>query len=218
MKWARSLFRRNSDDEDVQGLEQLHADLGRDPAEFPATDLRPVLVPSDIFTEGEWVGPFHYFSDLPISLTWAFLRPHQTMMYLSDPTVASLEERGINWRAAARDAFWKDFQEWPCSEVFKGDSDEVAGMGLMHDDGLGPSRLFFARSILTLFPEGFDFFIPQRACAVVLRRAAPPSLRASLERFVEEMLAGADVPMSKEPFPHESLIAALESAGEGGNR
>src|SRR5438093_12675020 len=98
MRRNRRLVGRDGPPDPKQQLEQLREDLRGDSSEFPITDLRPVLIPSAILAPGTWVGPYHYFSGLPISLTWAYLRPNQTMMYLSDRAVASLEKRRVDCR------------------------------------------------------------------------------------------------------------------------
>src|SRR5258708_4551539 len=86
----------NPENPDVRALHQSRSDLDKDACQFPLTDLRPVLIPSPILAIGNWVGPFHYFESLPISLAWAFLRPNQTMMYLSTSTADALEARGVD--------------------------------------------------------------------------------------------------------------------------
>lgn len=198
-----------------QQFEHLREDLRRDASDFPLSDLRPVLIPSPILATGKWVGPFHYFSHLPVSLTWAYLRPGQTMIYLAHDTVASLEARGVDWRAAARDALNRDFQARPWSHEFRNESGTAEGFALMHEDGLGPSRLLCTRGLLRNFPEGFQFFVPERSCAFVLRRTASAAVRASLEQVVTKCFERADVPMSTSGFRHQELVAALDSIGEG---
>jgi hypothetical protein len=183
-------------------------------SELPLSDLRPVLIPSPILAKGRWVGPYHYFPELPVSLTWAFLRPHRTMLYLSEDVAASLDQQTADWRRKAREAFTKDFRVKPWTHVFRGASGTTEAVALMHDDGLGPSRLLGAREFLAQFPGGFTFFVPERSCAVVLAATASPDVVAKVEHVVEKCFDAADVPMSKSGFRHEVLIGALTEAGE----
>lgn len=211
----RRLFGRGNLPETDRQLEQLLDDVRRDPSEFPLSDLRPVLIPSPILATDKWIGPFHYFPELPISLTWVFLRPNQTMIYPTHDGAAALDARGIDWRAAAREALARDFQVRPWTREFQGESGEVEGAALVHDDGLGPSRLLFSRRLLAHFQDGFTFLVPERTVALVLGATASADVRASIGRFVEESFGHADEPMSTSGFRHESLLAALDAVGEG---
>lgn len=100
----------------------MRHDLKLTPDEIPLADLRPVLMPSPILATGKWVGPYHYFPELPVSMTWAFLRPQQTMLYLSQDFAGrstskcrtGVEERGKPWR--------RDFNVKPWTHVFRGAS------------------------------------------------------------------------------------------------
>src|SRR5687767_10345285 len=85
----------------LRQVRQMSADLG---ADLPLSDLRPVLVPSSILSDGNWFGPHHHFETLPLSLTWAYRRPENTLQYLSADQAETLAADGIDWRAVARDA------------------------------------------------------------------------------------------------------------------
>ena len=84
----------------------------------------------------------------------------------------------------------------------------------MHEDGLGPSRLLFARQLGGRFAQGFTFFYPERSIAIVLASTASPKVRASVEDVVTKCFARADVPMSKTAFDHSLLNATFEEARE----
>jgi hypothetical protein len=215
MKRVRKIFSRTAfSGADLQ-LEQLRDDLQQDPSEFPLSDLRPALIPSPILATGNWIGPFHYFPELPVSLTWVVLRPNETMIYLTDNAAAALEARGIDWRAAARDALVKDFLTRPWTYEFSGALGEAEGVALIHEDGLGPTRLLCSRRLLEHFLDGFTFYIPERSVAVVLGTNASAYVRASIDQFVAESFGHADVPMSTFGFGHQTLLTALDAVGEG---
>lgn len=215
--WLSKLFsarKTELEDPDVLVLKQLRGDLDKDSSEFPLADLRPILIPSPILAMDRWVGPCHYFDNLPVSLTWAFLRPHQTMMYLSHSAAESFAARGIDWRAAARAARREDFESQAWTHEFPNESGEIAAVALFHDDGLGPSRLLCLPRLLERFPGGLSFFVPERSAALVLFDSAGAKVRESVQRVVQSCFEAADVPMSAEPFRYETLKAALERVGE----
>src|SRR2546423_3143764 len=148
-----------------RALNQMRRDVkqGRK-NELPLADLRPVLIPSPILAHGKWVGPYHYFPELPVSLTWAYLRPHGTLLYLSQNVAESLDQHAADWRRKAREALTRDFGLKPWTHVFPGASGAPEAVALMHDDGLGPSRLLCAHELGAQFPGGFTLL---RARAVL---------------------------------------------------
>jgi hypothetical protein len=195
-------------------LRQLRGDLDGDPPSFPLSELRPVLIPSSILEMGTWVGPYHHFSTLPVSLTWAYQRPEQTMMYLTHDMVQALETAHIDWRREARDSLVREFDRRPWSHEFRGASGDVEGVALLHDDGRGPSRLLCVRRLLGLLPDGFDFYVPERSCALLISRGAGADVRERVIQVVQQCLEAADVPMSSQPVAHELLLDALDPIGE----
>jgi hypothetical protein len=156
-----------------------------------------------------------YFSELPLSMTWVFLRPRHTMMYLTHDRAASLDDEGIDWRTTAREALARDYEARPWTNEFRGESGELEGVALLHDDGAGPSRLICSRRLLKHFPEGFTFFVPDRSFALVLGSTASADVRASIERAVANHFEHADVPMTTSGYDYQALLAALDSVGEG---
>src|SRR6184192_3798791 len=213
MNSLRRIFRTGSGvprDAEALSLDQMRRDLkqARTNSDFPLRDLRPVLLPSPILAMGTWVGPSHYFDSLPVSLTWAFLRPHGTMLYLSHDVASALDQKGIGWRLEARDALTREFRIRPWTHEFKGPSGAVEAVALMHDDGLGPSRLICAPQLLAFFPTGFAFFVPESSCALLLATAASVVVVSKVEQVVKECFAAADVPMATSGFGHEALNAA----------
>jgi hypothetical protein len=55
----RKLFGREKLSETDRDLKQLIHDIRRDPKDFPISDLRPILVPSEVLATDEWIGPSH---------------------------------------------------------------------------------------------------------------------------------------------------------------
>lgn len=192
----------------------MFADLDRDQASFPITDLRPVLVPTPIFETGQWVGPYHHFPDLPVSLTWAFLRPQQTMSYLSSSIAAAFDKKKIDWRAAARKALAREFDHHPWTHEFKSSGGKVEAVGFLHEDGLGPSRLIMYAKLIDHFPSGFSIFVPERSSALLMSSDASQEVQNSVEKAVQGCFTAADVPMSETGYNHTLLKEALRHAGE----
>lgn len=210
-RWLRHKPDRNGS---VAQLEQLRNDLDVDPTSFPLDDLRPALIPSPILETGRWVGPYHYFPDLPVSLTWAFLRPQQTMMYLSTAAADAFDSKGIDWRTTARLALAREFDTHPWTHEFHNERGDLEAVVLLHDDGLGPSRLIMYRRLAQQFPTGFIVFVPERSCALVMSAKASAEVRDSVEKAVHRCFTGAEVPMSERGYDHTLLREALDRVGE----
>jgi hypothetical protein len=205
---------RQSEQAQIDGmlkqLQQLKADLG---AALPLADLRPVLIPSTILASGDWFGPHHYFRTLPVSLTWAFMRPENSLQYLSRDVAEKLAADGIDWRSTARQALFEDSTRRPWISKRQPDNENAAAAAVLQDE-LGPSRLLCYDHLLKLFPNGFQLYVPHRWAAYVVASDAPPDVQADITRFVQRAYKEADVPMSLEPHDHLLLKDALITAGE----
>jgi hypothetical protein len=136
------------------------------------------------------------------------------MMYLAHGTVAILEAKGIDWRSAARAALERDVKRHPWTHEFCNDQNKVEGVAMIHEDGLGPSRLIIYNRLAQRFPQGFSFFVPERSCAMVIANDASLQVRTSIETAVRNCFSGADVPMSEKPYDHTLLKQALSDANE----
>jgi hypothetical protein len=181
--------------------------------ERPAEDLRPVLIPSPILAMINWPGPRRHFPDLPVSLTWAFLMP-DAMLYLSASRASALDAAGVDWRGMSRSALVRDFERRPWSREFRNEQGDLEAVALMHEDGLGPSRLICCNRLLRTFSDGFSFFVPERGTALVLSARAGRDVRERIHGLAHDILSHAEVPMSEAPFDHALLRAALERVSE----
>jgi hypothetical protein len=195
----------------LRQLEQLKKDLD---AELPLADLRPVLIPSSILASGDWFGPHHYFAGLPVSLAWAYMRPENSMQYLSKAAAEKLAGEGIDWRSTARHALFEDSKRLPWTFKPHPQDPSRPVAGILRPDALGASRLFCYQQLLHFFPSGFQWFVPERWSAFLLSPDAPPEIQTDLKRFVQQAHNQADVPMSLEPCDHLLLMEALAAAGE----
>jgi hypothetical protein len=207
----RQFFQRPSRD---PALAQMRRDIGAHPSSYPIEDLRPVLIPSPILELEDWIGPKHHFGSLPVSLTWAYLRPENTMMYLSFDAAASLEARGIDWRVCAKQAVQQHFVQQLWTHEFTGESGAVEAVALLHSDGLGPSRLLCLEELRRKLPDGFLWSVPERSCALVISKTASRQVRGKVVTAIERCYASADVPMSKEEFLDEELSGVVRGLAE----
>jgi hypothetical protein len=209
LKWPFKRLRPKQSYGDNASLAQLRADLDAAPTDWPIDNLRLVLIPSSILSKGMWLGPFDYFPDLPVSATWAYIRPHQTMTYLSSAVARELEGRGIDWRGSGTANSRADFCRQPFTHEFRGPSGGIEAVAMFHEDGLGPSRLLCLDELLEVLPNGFDFFVPERSTALLISTTASDDIRNEILQVVQQALEVADVPMASEPFSWKILQSRL---------
>lgn len=191
-------------------IRQLRRDVGADPSTFSVEDLRPVLIPSAILSYDRWVGPRYYVGSLPVSLTWAYLRPENTMIYLSFDAVAWLEAHHIDWRRSAKASLHQDFDNRPWTHEFR-DESGLQAVALLHADGLGPSRLLCAEELKRSLSGDFDWYVPERSCAFVISKNASSSIRDKVATAIRRCYESAEVPMSMEALSSEALGVVVEA-------
>lgn len=134
-------------------LEALRHALDLKPDDVDVDRLRPILAPASFF-ESEWPGPLVRFGESPLALTWAVLQPDQTMLYVTSALQVYWERQGLDCRGRALDNLARDStQAW--THEFRFDSGGAYAVVMMHDDGLGPSRLLLESRLSELFPDGY---------------------------------------------------------------
>jgi hypothetical protein len=190
-----------------QQVKQMTADLG---ADLPISELRPVLIPSSIFSSGGWFGPHHYFENIPLSLTWAYMRPNNTMQYLMTAKAEELNASGIDWKHEARQRLEADVLAKPW-QMRRDKQDDSVLIAVLQDE-IGVSRLLCLDILLDMFPNGFEFFVPNRYCAFVVSANASDKDRDDVKQMVRKALE-FDVAMSEQPHSHEQLVSYLTEAG-----
>jgi hypothetical protein len=179
----------------LRQYQQLKEDLG---ADLPLEDLRPVLIPSSILSGGNWFGPHHHFPELPLSLTWAYVRPEHTMQYLSQEQADKLTAEGADWKTTARTALAADSKARTWTFRRNPENESLCAAIVLHE----------------MIPNGFTFVVPNRDTVFLLADDAPREIRDQMAEWVHKAYREADVPMSMEAHTQASLENALREAGE----
>jgi hypothetical protein len=210
LNFIKRLFGRGSSKSQIEQMmlqvQQMKADLGTD---LPIAELRPVLIPSSIFSRGSWVGPYHYFENIPVSLTWAYMRPNDTMQYLTTAKADELTAAGVEWKREARTRLEAEAMAKPWQMRRDKQTDRVM-LALLQDE-IGVSRLLCLDTLLDMFPDGFEFYVPNRYCSIVVSPHASDQDQADVKRLVQESLK-FDVAMSDQPHSHKLLVSYLTEA------
>lgn len=164
-------------------LQALRQGLSIQPAGIPLADLRPVFVPASFFETGTWPGPYLQYELPGLALTWVVLQPEQTMRYVDASMVAYWESEGIAWRERALTNLLQSASDGLFTHEFRRDDGTLYAVGLMQDDGIGPSRLLAEAELEALFPGGYLVALPEMSCALALSAAVSERER----RVIEEL-------------------------------
>lgn len=78
-------------------------------------------------------------------------------------------------------------------------------VAMMHDDGLGSSRLLCFEEVSAAFPHGYLVALPDRSCGLAVSAGANTAERREFDDMVERSFAGATTPMSDQIMAPEAL-------------
>lgn len=129
--------------------------------------LFPIIIPRKYNKDGRWIGPLKNLRHPELAVTWVTLHEPGTMTYLSFDAAKQLRNSGcdyqaeamINLRAASKERLYTHHKE---------EGDNLIFVVAMHEDGLGSSRLLLLPEWTEEFPDGFQFGLPERSCALVI--------------------------------------------------
>ncbi|HEX6535037.1 MAG TPA: hypothetical protein VF041_10585 [Gemmatimonadaceae bacterium] len=154
--------------------------------------VRPLIVPASYATVGVPAAMVPLRAP-DLALTWVELAESETMTYVTPARAAEYDRVRPDWRRVALDEMRRadDGLVWTHEKRVADGS--LLWVAMMHDDGLGSSRLLLAEELRLAFPSGYLVAIPDRSCGVAIARDAPEIAR--LREMVADMHAGATTPM-----------------------
>lgn len=167
-------------------------------------DLMPVVIPTSIVTHKMWPGPSKRWNE-ELSVTWAhFQEPHSTL-YLTNDEFSRFKSKRIPFASVAIDNLTMRSSGKVWTHI-KEEDDEVHFVGLLHEDGLGPSRLLLREALHEVFPEGFRFCVPERTCAVVFSKEATSLAMESVMTVVRSCFQKGTEPVSENIFEENEIV------------
>ena len=157
--------------------------------------LRPLIVPSAYFAGGDFPAPHRRLAAPDLALTWVELTPGQTMLYVTPQRAATWDAAGADWRGAALTAMRSADAGRLYTHEKRTAGGALAYVAMMHEDGLGSSRLLLREELGTVFPEGYWVALPDRSCGLAVSRALTGSELEAVRAMIAAMHAGATTPM-----------------------
>jgi hypothetical protein len=183
----------------VRQLNQLRKSLGQPPDRLELDEVVPVFVPASIADEGKWVGPIVKMRAAGLAVTWACLQPEQTMLYVSHKHAAYWASKGIDWQMRSMENLMR-MSEPLATHGFQREDGSYYGVAMMHEDGIGPSRLLLNGSLEEQFPEGYLVSIPERSVGIALSAQASVEERQQLEKVIRECFENGTRPFIGDLF------------------
>lgn len=189
-------------------LDELRRSLSIPKEDLDVESVVPVFVPAGFLEGGQWPGPCMRLRAKDLAIVWAILRPHNTMIYVSTETSNFWESNGIHWREKSMENLERFSENNLTTHHFSRPDGTACAVVMMHDDGIGPSRLLLNRNFEQIFPEGYSVAIPERSVGVVLRRDASDDERLKITELVEKCFKDGTAPVSPLMFDPDELAVA----------
>ena len=196
----------SQDDDDAR--RQLQA--LRDALDVPASQVSletvvPVFVPDELASR-TWPGPVIPVKVPGLAITWAALTAEQTMRYVTDEMAKLWSAKGRDWRAESMENL-AALSEQLSSHSWVREDGSYSGLIMLHDDGIGPSRLLLSGWLEETFPEGYSCAIPERSVGVVVSEQASTAERQRVVDYVDHCYRNGTQPFIQGFFKPEQLVA-----------
>lgn len=171
--------------------------------EARSDDILPIVVPTRIVTHGQWPGSFLQWNDI-LSVTWAHFQEPCNTVYLTKLETEGFTSQRKNYQQIAIDNLRLHSRGRAWSHIKK-EGDTVFYLGLLHEDGLGPSRLLLREELREIFPDGYSFCVPERTCALVFSRHANDSIMTVVQGLIAKCHQNGREPVSERIIDEEEI-------------
>jgi hypothetical protein len=153
----------------------------------------PIIVMRSYVKGDMWPGRHLLLNHPELAVTWVELTSPAAMLYVDKDRHKVLEDQHGDLHEYALGTL-REHSEDLATHVKEKDGRPIL-MAMMHEDGLGSSRLLLVPELHELFPDGFKLAIPDRSCGLVM----PPGLNdeeiAEFTSMVGEFHADATTPV-----------------------
>ena len=190
-----------------QQLRTLRASLQLSPEQVDITKLAPVFIPSKFLSQGNWVGPYMLLRAKCVALTWSVLLPDMAMRYVDHDLVRYWDANGFRWRDTALNNLAQHSENLGTHD-FRRDDGTLYAIGMMHDDGIGPSRLLLHERLSQLFPKGYRVALPEMSCGIALSRELETGELEKLTTMIDHCYRKGTRPLAPGIFAPADLQAA----------
>ncbi|MFL6229948.1 MAG: hypothetical protein ACJ741_14340 [Pyrinomonadaceae bacterium] len=168
-------------------------------------NLVPIIIPREYLSYDNWPGPYRLLKHPELALTWVVLEPGQWMNYLTQDQAGAWAEEGIDYERQALENLERitGGDAWTHSKVDSEGSLLYAAM--MHEDGLGSSRVLLRERWSELFPRGYWVAIPERSFALVVPKEVSSEGLQEAKDLAVKCWEGGTTPMLPDLLEQEDV-------------
>ncbi|MET0637857.1 MAG: hypothetical protein ABWZ25_17635 [Chitinophagaceae bacterium] len=172
----------------------------------------PLIVPSSYYVRGTWDLPHFPFLEAEFILTWITFDEGSSMLYLTREQYQNLEVNNAGWQQNAFENLRLSIndEENFFSQYKKNSDGRLLFLAFINSDGIGSSRIMFAKELTKAFPHGYYIAFPDRSCGLVIGNDIRPDELTDIKKTVEKMFKEATTAMSNKLFSPESFKLPIE--------
>lgn len=167
--------------------------------------LFPLIVPSSYLQPGTWDLPFRRLRDPRIFVTWVALHENQTMVYVNRQQMQSWESNKVDVAQIAVSNLRHDTGQYLATREKRSENGKLHWIAMMHQDGLGSSRVLLSRELQAIFPEGYRIAIPERSCGMAISVEAGEDEKSGFLNSVRNCYEKGTTPMLPELLEPQAL-------------
>ena len=164
-------------------------------------------MPRALVEAGDWPGPQTPLRAEGLALVWGLPDSKNSLVAIDAPRAALWDAEGTDWRARAL----ANLRARTGPRIVTHGQEEggrlIAGV-LMHDGGLGASRVLLAAELARKFPQGYRVAVPDRDCGLIAPADLSPELIARVRDTAAELYRRATHPIADGLFTPEELQTA----------
>ncbi|HKE26239.1 MAG TPA: hypothetical protein VKB88_27975 [Bryobacteraceae bacterium] len=187
-------------------LRQMKDGLDLRPDQIDTTQLVPVFIPASFVALGDWPGPYERLRAREVVLTWAVLFPGQTMRSVNSEMQQHWDTQQLDWKAAALRNLSRITGDQPGVRELRRATGEVSAVAFMFEDGLGPSRLLFRRSLAERFPAGYRVAMPEMSCGLAFAGDLQGQDLSTVQDLIDHCYQKGTRPMAPGSYDPEDLL------------
>jgi hypothetical protein len=165
----------------------------------------PVIVPRTYFQLGNWPGRYLLLRHPDLAVTWVELTGPKWMDYVNHDRQREIEQCGLGIHSIAMANLRKQSEKHFTHA--RTDGERIVFQAMMHEDGLGTSRLLLLPGLKAPFPAGYWVAIPERSCGIVVPKGLPSSEHDEVSQMIAGCHRDGTIPML--PGLHEPDLFAV---------
>lgn len=155
--------------------------------------LLPIIVPRTYFQYGNWPGHHLLLRHPDLAVTWVELSEPMGMDYVNIDRHAEIEMNGHDVHALAMTNLRRLSD--PLATHSKTEGSRSLFHAMMHQDGLGTSRLLLLSELDSALPQGYWLGIPERSCGFVVPKDVTASEHDNALEVVRKCYEDGITPM-----------------------